>query len=168
MFRLSHGTLWLAIAASATAIAPRSAAARDDSAKPAARFAGEWVIRSVETAGASTEGQLPPESCLMTIRGDRIEFFIVSLAAGREEKGTFSVVEAGPDGLKVDVRVVVRAGTDLGKQPDREYVSKELWRMTDGGRFQRCFPDDPTGARPTGFSTKKGDGVSIMTFEKRK
>lgn len=167
MLTLRLGAIGLSIAA-ATAIGPRSAAAGEDAAKNAAWFAGEWMIASVEQNGASNEARLPPESSLLTIRGDRIEFFIVSLAAGYEERGTFSVVEAGPDHLKVDVHVVERSGSDLGRQPDRVVVRKELWRITDGGKFQRCFPNDPKGGRPGSFSTKKDDGLGIMTFEKRK
>lgn len=166
MLKLGHGAIWLAIAA-ATILGPRSISAGDDAARQAARFAGEWILCGLEVDGASTEAKLPPESSLLTIRGPRIEFFVVSLVAGSEEKGTFSVVEAGPDHLKVDVRVVARGGTDLGKWPDREFVRKELWRMTVGGKLQRCFLNDPSGPRPTTFSTKKGDGVGIMTFEKR-
>jgi hypothetical protein len=160
------GSIWLSVAA-ATAIGPRPTAAGDVAAKHTARFAGEWVIGSIEQNGASNEARLPPESCLLTIQGQRIEFFTVNLASGIEEKGTFSVVEAGPGGVKVDVRVVVRSGTDLGRQPDRALVRKELWRMTDGGKFQRCYPRDPSGPRPSTFSTKKGDGVDLLTFARR-
>jgi hypothetical protein len=149
------------------ALGPLSAAAGDDAAKQAARFAGEWVIRSVETNGDTEETSLPPDSCLLTIRGDHIEFFIVCLAAGLEEKGTFSVVEAGPHHFKVDVSVVEKGGSDLGRRPDRQFVRKELWRMTDGGKFQRCVPHEPTGPRPESFSTKKGDELGVMTFERQ-
>jgi hypothetical protein len=152
---LGSSGLWLAIAVVLGA---------DDAAKP---LAGEWVVRSIEADGATLDAPLPPESCLLTIRGDRIEFFIVNLAAGMEEKGTFSVVEARPDHFKVDVRVVAKSGSDLGRRPDREFVRKELWRLTDGGRLQRCYPSEPSGARPATFSTRKGDGVEIMTFERR-
>src|SRR5262249_4363598 len=117
----------------------------DSTAKEAARFAGEWVIHSfeaegVENGGVPPEIRVPPESNRLTIRGNSIEFVFVTLVAGSEEKGTFSIVEVGPHGLKVDVRGVERSGSDLAKYPDREFVRKELWRLTDGGKFQRCFP----------------------------
>jgi hypothetical protein len=144
----------------------------DDMAKVAERFAGEWGIHSfekegVEGSGSKPEVPLPADSNRLIIRGNSIESVIVTLASGREEKGTFSVVEVGPNGIKVDVRVKVQSGSDLGKHPDQEYVSKELWRLTDGGKLQRCFPLDPSGGRPETFSTKKGDGVGLFTYERR-
>ena len=73
----------------------------------------------------------------------------------------------GPSRFKVDVSVVEKSGSDLGRHPDREIVRKELWRLTSGGKLQRCMPRDPSGARPESFATKKGDGVAIMTFERK-
>jgi hypothetical protein len=135
--------------------------------KPAERFAGQWVVRSVEVNGTTEDARLPADSALLTIRGGRIEFFIVTLASSYEEKGKITVVEDGPGRFKVDVSVVEKSGSDLGRQPDREIVRKELWRITDGGKLQRCMPRDPSGARPESFATKKGDGVNIMTFERK-
>jgi hypothetical protein len=155
-----HVAIWLLIAA---ALGP---AAAEDS-KQATRFAGEWVVRSVEVNGATEEARPPPDGALLAIRGHRIEFFIVTLASSYEEKGKITVVEDGPDRFKVDVRVVEKSGSDLGRQPDREIVRKELWRITGGGKLQRCMPRDPSGARPESFSTKKGDGLDIMTFERK-
>jgi hypothetical protein len=143
----------------------------DDMAKVAERFAGEWGIHQFEVDGVEGDGhpevRLPAYSNRMTIRGNSIESVIVSLVAGGGEKGTFSVVEVGPNGIKVDVRGVESGGTDLGQQPDREFFRKELWRLTDGGKFQRCFPLDPSGKRPETFSTKKGDGMGLFTYERR-
>ncbi len=155
-----HAANWLLIAA---ALGPTGVG----DSKPTARFAGEWVVHSLEVNGVSEEARLPPENALLTIRGDRIEFFIVNFALGYEEKGKITVVEDGPDRFKVDVRVVEKSGGDLGRQPDREIVRKELWRITVGGKLQRCMPSDPAGARPESFSTKKGEGVGIMTFERK-
>ena len=155
-----HLANWLLIA---VALGP---AAADDS-KQAARFAGEWVVHSIEVNGATEGTRMSADSALLTIRGDRIEFFIVNLASGYEEKGKITVVEDGPGRFKVDVRVVEKSGSDLGRHPDREVVRKELWRITAGGKLQRCMPRDPAGARPESFSTTKGDGVGIMTFERK-
>jgi hypothetical protein len=135
--------------------------------KPAERFAGQWVVRSVEVNGATEEARMPADSALLTIRGNRIEFFIVTLGSSYEETGKFTVVEDGRDRFKVDVRVVEKSGSDLGRQPDRGIVRKELWRITGAGKLQRRMPRDPSGARPESFSTKKGDGVDIMTFERK-
>ena len=102
----------------------------------------------------------------LMIRGDRIEFFMFNLAGSYDEKGGIAVVGEGPDRFKVDVRVVEKSAGVFGRQPGREIVRKELWRIADGGKLQRCMPSDPAGARPESFSTKKGDGVGIMTFER--
>jgi hypothetical protein len=155
-----HVAHWILIAA---ALGPRPA----EDSKGAARFAGEWVVHSIEVDGATEGARMPAESALLTIRGDRIEFFIATFALGYEEKGKITVVEDGPDRCKVDVRVVEKSGGDLGRQPDREIVRKELWRITGGGKLQRCMPRDPAGPRPESFSTKKGSGVDIMTFERK-
>ncbi len=154
-------------------LGPRSTGGDEAPAREAARFAGAWLIDSFEAeglknGGAGPEVRLPPEMGRLTIRGDRFEFVLQTLVIGLEETGTFSIVEAGPGQSRVDVDVVERSGGDLGKYPDRKFVRKELWRLTDSGQFQRCFPDDPSRKRPETFATKKGDGHLLMTFERRK
>ena len=147
------------------AVALGPAAAEDP--KPAERFAGQWIVRSVEMNGADEDTRMPPDTALLTIRGDRIEFFMVNLAGSYEEKGGIAVVGDGPGCFKVDVRVVEKSASTFGRQNGREVVRKELWRITDDGKLQRSMPSDPAGARPESFSTKKGDGVGIMTFGRK-
>ena len=175
MLRFARGLMGLLLATAILGPQPApaggDASKQPDPVKEAARYAGEWVISSVETNGqkngGASDNPFPPGTNLLTIREHRIECWIAILVAGWSEKGTFQIVEIGPRYLKVDVSVVEKSSSDLAKYPDREYLSKEIWRLTDGGKFQRCFPDDPTGKRPESFSTKKGDGLVLMTYEKR-
>ena len=127
-------------------IAAALGAAAEDNLKLAERFAGQWVIRSIEINGAAEEARMPPDSALLTIRGDRIEFFMVNLAGSYEEKGGITVVGDGPDRFKVDVRVVEKSAGAFGRQPGREIVRKELWRITDGGKLQRYATGSSRGA----------------------
>ena len=165
---LAHAVAFALLAVPAAGLMSRPALTDKDREKEAARFAGGWAIRSLESDGQTLDDPVIRDWVRLDIRGDRIEFLFSNLVASRDEKGTFSVVEAGRGHLKVDVSVVEKSSTDFGTPPDRKFVRKELWRLTDAKTFQRCFADDPFGERPKTFSPKKGDGTCLMTFEARK
>jgi hypothetical protein len=104
---------------------------------------------------------------MVAIGGNEFQFAEYSLAHSWSEKGTFTVVGIGKGFVEVDVKATRKLVTDLKEYPDREIVRKEIWRITEGGDFQRCFPKNPdTKDRSKEFKTAPDDGLFLLTFKK--
>ena len=136
-----------------------------------ARFAGSWAVRAAESEGLVV-GEPEVTAVLLagtglTIKGNAFGSVFATFATRSEEVGTFAVVGARDDCLRVDVVGVETFLSDTGRPPPRKFRRKELWRWVDGKTFQRCFPDDPAGDRPTAFASKKGGGTLLVTYKRR-
>ena len=158
---------------------PALAAPRERSADVAARraaaeqFAAVWSVRADETDGASSAEDPTRQQFIesfphvMTVVGDKYRQEHSNLAVSVVEEGTFAVVRVLDGHAEVDVTATHQVGGDGHRRPDREFVRKEVWRLVDADTLQRCLPTG-TQDRPPGFTTKKGDGLVLMTFKRLK
>jgi hypothetical protein len=147
---------------------------RDDAGGVARRFAGRWKLHQIESPGLAKHSATEDDGirCSLKIAGNSLEFGLATLASGREERGTFTVVATRDGFSEVDTDVVVRSGSDLGKDPTIRITSKEIWRLVDADTLQICFADgddsERSRRRPSGFATKAGGDCVIMTFKRVK
>ena len=167
----------LLVAAVTARHAPTATQSDDDSPKKAEakKFAGAWVLRADERGGASSADDSTRSKLIelyphfFTLKGGEYKLEHSNLAVSEVEEGTFEVVRVGEGFAEVDVSATLRVRGDGPPRPERKFVRNEIWRLADGDTLQRCLPADPDAkGRPAGFKTKKGDGLVLMTFKKRK
>ena len=170
-----HHLFVLLVAVVATSLCSGPVRSDEEPARKAAEtFAGTWVLRATESDGVSTADDKFKTQALeiypvyLTVQGTAYTQEISNLAVTEKEEGSFVVVKVGVAFAEVDVSATRRVRGDGPKQPDTKFVAREIWRLVDADTLQRCYPANSARDRPVAFQTKKGDGLVLQTFQRRK
>jgi uncharacterized protein (TIGR03067 family) len=136
-------TRLLSILAAGLLVLP--AAAQD---KTKEKLEGTWKVTSTTKNGKADE----------EIQGDSLTFkgnMATVKSKKREEKATFKVDDS-------------KAPRQIDITPEGEKVTVAGSYKIEGDTLTLCFPKDPTGTRPTEFSSKEGSNLMLIVLKREK